>query len=206
MQNLVRVSVLLPLLLIGCPSRGHTDDFSLRKKDLSPSEVSDGNLLNSCLSYILDEQPEPATRRPRKETEPLDLTDAVFPPNLVTKTEFVGDVPPEIRKFQGRWALRVINKSYLPYAAFVERLTPTEMTIALVLRPEPGHKLNPALGFRHKLKWTGTAFGDEHATLFGNWGVTSLGAGVSQFGDVMLLSTSNQIEGHFLGCLFSEQP
>jgi hypothetical protein len=174
-----------------------------REKEPTPSEISDNKLLNSCLSYVLGEHPEPASRRHPKETAPLDLKDAVFPPDLVTKTEIIGDVPPAIRKYQGRWALRLINKSYIPYAAFVERLTPTEMTIALVVKPEAGHKLDPAKGFRHRLDWTGDAFIGRNVDM---WGGIDLSVGVSPFGDAMILAASNDREGHLLGCLFSEQP
>ncbi|TMJ38812.1 MAG: hypothetical protein E6G87_05620 [Alphaproteobacteria bacterium] len=135
----------------------------------------------------------------------MDLKGAVLPPNLITKTEIVGDVPSPIRMYQGRWALRLTNKSYIPYAAFVERLTPTEMTIALVMRPEEGHKLDPTNGFRHKLEWTGNAFVGRDVNLWGGK-ATTLMIGISQFGDVMILATKNSIDAQLLGCLFSEQP
>jgi hypothetical protein len=206
MRNLAGVSVFVFLAAGSAPSWGQVDDFSLPRKELSPSEVSDGKLLDSCLSYAFDQSPEPASRRHPKESAPLDLKDAIVPPNLVTETAIVGDVPPEIRMYQGRWALRLTNKSYIPYAAFVERLTPREMTIAFVMRPEDGHHLDPSKGFRHGLEWTGDAFAGQDVIMWGNWGSTNLSVGVSHFGDAMILATSNDIEGHLLGCLFSERP
>ena len=208
MQNLFRFAVLLSVLLssTAIPACGQTKDLSLPSKVPTPSEISDNKLLESCLGYALDEYPKPASPRHPKETAPLDLKDAVIPPDLVRETEIIGELPPQIRKYQGRWALRLINKAYMPYAAFVERLTPAEMTIAFVMRPEPGHKLDPTKGFRHTLEWTGTAFVKRNADLWGAPGTITLMVGVSQFADVMILAINDGREAHLAGCLFSEQP
>jgi len=185
---------------------GETGTPPVPRTEPTPSEISDNKLLESCLSYALDQNPKSASGRHPKETAPLDLKDAVVPPALITETEIVGDVPPQIRMYQGRWALRLTNKTYMPYAAFVERLTATEMTIALVMRPEAGHKLDPSKGFRHKLEWTGDAFVGRNIDLWGGTGTTTLLIGVSQFGDAMVLAVENNKEANLLGCLFSEQP
>ena len=207
MRTLARVSIFLSVLLVlgDVPSWGDSENFPLPKTEPAPSQENDNKLLQSCLSYALDQHPVPTSGRHSRETTPLDLKGAVLPPNLITKTEIVGDVPFPIRMYQGRWALRLTNKSYIPYAAFVERLTPTEMTIALVMRPEEGHKLDPTNGFRHKLEWTGNAFVGRDVNLWGGK-ATTLMIGISQFGDVMILATKNSIDAQLLGCLFSEQP
>src|SRR5437762_5750571 len=207
MRTLARVSIFLSVFLVlgNVPSWGDSENFPLPKTEPAPSQENDNKLLQSCLSYALDQRPVPTSGQHSRETTPLDLKGAVLPPNLITKTEIVGDVPSPIRMYQGRWALRLTNKSYIPYAAFVERLTPTEMTIALVMRPEEGHKLDPTNGFRHKLKWTGNAFVGRDVNLWGGK-ATTLMIGISQFGDVMILATKNSIDAQLLGCLFSEQP
>ncbi len=207
MRKLARVSIFLSVFLVlgDVPSWGGSANIPLPKTEPAPSQENDNKLLQSCLGYAFDEYPQPTSRPHPKETDPLDLKGAVLPPNLITETEIVGDVPSPIRMYRGRWALRLTNKSYIPYAAFVERLTPTEMTIALVMRPEEGHKLDPTNGFRHKLEWTGNAFVGRDVNLWGSK-ATTLMIGISQFADVMILATKNSTGTQLLGCLFSEQP
>jgi hypothetical protein len=207
MRTLTRVSIFLSVLLVlgDAPSWGDSENIPLPKTEPAPSQENDNKLLQSCLSYALDQHPGPTSGRHPRETTPLDLKGAVLPPNLITETEVVGDVPSPIRMYRGRWALRLTNTSYIPYAAFVERLTPTEMTIALVMRPEEGHKLDPTNGFRHKLEWTGNAFVGRDVNLWGGKATTVM-IGISQFADVMILATKNSTGTQLLGCLFSEQP
>jgi len=206
MQHVFRTLVLVFVLLTSLEiSLSEADEILPGPNKVpTPSEVRDSQLFDSCLGYALDEFPKPTSPH-RKENTALDLKDAVVPPNLVTRTKIVGDVPAQIRKYRGRWALRLANKSSLPYAAFVESLTPTEMTIALAMRVEEGNILNPMSGFRHKLLWDGSAFVGHNVNLWGSGEVT-LAIGLSQFGDVMILITDDGREGHLEGCLFSEQP
>ncbi|MGE0146769.1 MAG: hypothetical protein AB7R87_05235 [Parvibaculaceae bacterium] len=165
--------------------------------------MDDAKLFDRCLNFALDDHVGAVPRRlPFERHQALDLAGTIAPPDLVKETLIVGNVPWQIKKFQGQWALRLTDKSFL-YAAFVERLTPTEMTIALVLKPKEELEFDPAR-LRQKLAWEGTAFVGRHSDLFAPGEITFI-VGTTRFGDVMTLAVEDGREAHLLGCLFSER-
>lgn len=70
------------------------------------------------------------------------------------KTQIVGKLSPSLEKYKGIWtwpSLDVPSSSVV----FVERLTPTEMTIVLARERDKNEDLEPE---RLTLSWTGTHF------------------------------------------------
>jgi hypothetical protein len=64
---------------------------------------------------------------------PFNMKDQEVPPDLVTPTQIVHQLPPEIEKYQGTWILpSAVETSSI--IVFVERLAPKEMTLVLLIK------------------------------------------------------------------------
>jgi hypothetical protein len=199
MQKLPRLLVLFPALFLGSLSPlGQTVSNQTNVQEV------DNKLFEWCLSYFPDVVLNDGgpLERPVEKLAAIDMTGVVAPPGLITETEIVGDLPPSIKSYKGRWASPFETNPILPYAVFVERLSPTEMTIALLIKSSGGQQRHPPNDLRHRLKWDGQAFIAERSNLLGIEGVT-FGVQVSPFGDAMVLSWSDDREAHLLTCLMA---
>jgi hypothetical protein len=91
--------------------------------------------------------------RPVERFSPFDMKDMLVPPGLATETETVGKLPSAVALYKGLWIWPTVSVPS-PMAIFVEQLTPTEMTIAMIRKELPSNS-DP---LRYKLKWSGEAF------------------------------------------------
>ena len=187
------------------PSWGETAHSQASSREV------DGKLFEWCLSYFPegDELPESdeaakPRERPVEKLPPFDLEGVTAPPDLIKETVIVGNVPDAIKAYQGLWITPMAGKSWLPYAAYVERLTPMEMTIALLHRPPEGQQLDSTKGLRQTLAWDGTGFESKTANLLGMKDVT-FRVQISRFGDALGLGWAGDREGYLLGCLISSK-
>lgn len=174
------------------PSRGSADDKTINE--------TDARLLEWCLSYFPEPDETAAPIERPKTLSPFSMEGVRAPPDLVKETVIVGDIPEAMKAYGGFWLLPWTGKSPFPYAAYVERLTPTEMTIALLVKPLSEKS---DMGLRHTLTWNGTAFAGKSDNLLGIGGGLTLGVAVSPSGEAMGLGFSNDREAHILGCLIS---
>jgi hypothetical protein len=154
MRYFACVSLLLPILFI-C---GGTASHLAYAKELS----TDWRVFEWCLSHSPRKDGETIQLLPRPpgELRPFDLSNAVAPSDLVTKTQIVDSLPPSIEKYQGIWTWPSIDAPSSG-AIFVERLTPTEMTIVLARERDKHQDLQPE---RLTLSWTGTYFSYSKGT------------------------------------------
>lgn len=177
--------------------------------ETSPFTKADEKAFEWCLSHFpfgienpwADENAAPL-QRPVKSFPPFDIEDMLGPPELIKETEIAGELVPEIAKYQGHWIWPAVSMPS-PMAIFVERLTPTEMTVAMVKKklntePEP-HAQSSSL--RHKLKWNGDAFIEEPQ---GPDGVGYL-IRISQDGRAMFVVFVTRIEAMPGMCLLSSK-
>jgi hypothetical protein len=157
MRNLVCVSV---LLVVGSsmPAMAETSVTDVNEK-----------AFEWCLSQFPHEdnpwaaddgKPLP---HPTAKLQPFNLRNAIAPPDLVTRTEVVGELPPPIEKFRGHWTWPAVE-GLPPAVIFVERLTSTEMTIATAFNREKGLDEADYEVERMTLSWTGTHFAYSKVT------------------------------------------
>lgn len=180
MRNLVRVSVLLTTLMVGGSSA---------RVEAAPSTKADEMAFEWCLSQFPEEdnlwsgedtKPLP---RPAEEFGPFDLADARIPPGLITRTEVVGSLPPEIKKYKGQW-IWPTHEDAPRFAIFVERLTATEMTIGWAIKPEKDKDEGAYRDLRTSLKWTGKWFSHFKSSAKGSETLDIL---ISANGEAMLV-------------------
>jgi hypothetical protein len=109
-----------------------------------------------CLSHFPKREGESVRLLPRPagELRPFDPSNAMLPADLVTKTQINGKLSPSLEKYKGIWTWPSLD---VPASGviFVERLTPTEMTIVLARQRDKSEDLEPE---RLTLGWTGTHF------------------------------------------------
>jgi len=188
------VSILLLVLLhLGASTLARADRHSLTK--------ADGKAYGWCISHFLsldeeDPQSEQEIRpiaRPPEKFRPLDTENMLIPPDLIRETEIVGNLPPKIERHQGVWILPAIDTPS-PSVIFVERLTPTEMTIVVVRKSYPTNTDNP----RSTLKWDGQVFRGVRGE-FGHDVV------ISADGEAMLLIAVSPWEAMPVGCFISSK-
>lgn len=196
MRNFLFLSC-LPLVVVGASSLSIAEETGGER--ITPI---DHQLLEWCLSYF----PEPdetivPIERP-KTLPPFSMEGVRAPPDLVKETVIVGDIPEAIKAYSGSWLLPWAGKSPFPYAAYVERLTPTEMTIAFLVKPLSDKS---ETGLRHILAWNGMGFSGKTDNLLGIGGGVTVGVAVSSSGEAMGLSFANDREAHILGCLISSR-
>jgi hypothetical protein len=207
MRRLPRVSVLLlvwqfttALLLIlmagSAPARAEDNSES-------QSHQTDDGIFEWCMSYFprVDEE-NGTTTRPAGNLAPFKLEEMIAPADLITKTEIAGKLPGYIRKYRGVWIWPMITEPPL-FALFVERLSPREMTIALLSRATADnrpHRKRLLENSREKLTWNGTAFSSEpegelqsKTTIY-----------ISAFGHAMLVVYENNREAWPM-CLISSK-
>lgn len=201
MRDLRRLSALVSFLLIigdTTPAKAETEPWSMTK--------ADEKAFGWCISHFLsldDESPETdkdirPIARPVEKFRPFDIKEMLTPPGLITETEIVGRLPPEIEKYRGLWIEPTIDTPSLR-AIFVERLTPTEMTIAEARRkPDPQHSVPPNPDNpRRKLKWNGKAFRDVRGVGYY--------ISISPDGEAMFLVLETEWEAMPVGCLISSR-
>lgn len=181
MRNFVWISLpaflLLPLADLSAQDESGTADT----RNLS----TDDKLFEWCMSLFPPEEDESAKplHRPAEKQRPFELTGALTPPHLVTRTEIVGMLPPEIEKYKGQWIWPAHDQA--PFAAvFVERLTPTEMTIAWAFKREKEQDEVDKRYSRTVLKWTGKSFGYSNSIPGGSEGLETV---ISADGGAMLI-------------------
>jgi hypothetical protein len=198
MRDFARVLILLLVLHFASATRA--------RAYTSPFTKADENAYAWCISHFLsldDEDPQPDKEilpiaRPAAKLRPFDIKEMLVPPGLITETEIVGRLPPEIEKYRGLWITPTIDAPSLT-AIFVERLTPTEMIIALARRkPDPKASLPPNPDDpRSKLKWNGNVFNDVRGVGY----IIS----ISPDGEAMFLIAENEREAMPVGCLISSK-
>lgn len=199
MRNLYRFYALLPVLLAcSTPLKAATDALPLTK--------TDEKAFAWCLSHFPfgSENPwaDEDADRPVKQFPPFDMKDMLGPPNLVKETEIAGKLSATIAKYQGLWIWPTVSVPS-PIAIFVERLTPTEMTIAMVkreLNSEHGAPSNPD-PLRYELKWNGEAFIGEP----GDPDEVGYHISISQDGQAMLVVFVTRTEAMPGFCLISSK-
>src|SRR4051794_37091698 len=67
--------------------------------------------------------------RPIGKLGQIDIRKLAAPPNLIQNTEIIGSLPPAISRYAGHWIYPALGSP--DFAIFVERLSPTDMTIAI---------------------------------------------------------------------------
>lgn len=178
MRNVAWISIPVFVLLASA-------DLSAQEEDDTADLRTDDKLYEWCMSsFPLEEgvsaKPLP---RPAEKRRPFELADALTPPNLITRTEIVGTLPPEIEKYKGQWIWPAHDEA--PVAAiFVERLTPSEMTIAWAFKREKDRDGTDSRYSRTVLKWTGKSF---HYSAPIPRGFEELEAVISADGEAMLI-------------------
>lgn len=165
----------------------------------------DERLFEWCLSYFPEPDEETTPIEQPKTLPPFSMEGVRAPPDLIKETIIIGKIPKAMRAYGGSWLLPWTGKSPFPYAAYVERLTPTEMTIAFLVKPLDGLKAYSANSLRHTLTWSGSDFSGKTENLFGLGGGLTFGVRISPSGDALALSFTDDREGHFLGCLVSSK-
>lgn len=121
------------------------------------SHKTDDEAFYWCNGYFFDEDGSGSTaERPTQKLTPFVLEDMMKPVDLVTETEVVGKLPPEVDRYRGYWILPSIGEP-VGGALFVERLTPIEITLVLTARRDVLEREIPRLN----LKWTGKEFADR---------------------------------------------
>lgn len=188
------------LALAGVPSSGAADNMGGEK--INPI---DARLFEWCLSFFPEpDEAAPLVERP-KTLSPFSMEGVRAPPDLVKETVIVGDIPGAMKPYSGFWLLPWTDKSPFPYAAYVERLTPTEMTIAFLIKPLHKSKAYSAKGLRHTLTWSGEDFSGKVENLLGLEGGFTFGVRISPSGEALALGFTDDREAHFLGCLVSSR-
>lgn len=155
MRNFAWVSISLFLMLASAVLPAQAEDGAI---DTRTSDV-DSKLREWCASHFPKDEGESAKPAPRpvEKLRPFEFAQALTPPGLVTRTEIIGTLPPEIEKYKGQWTWPAHDKA--PAATlFVERLTATEMAIAWVLKREKHVNEANHPDLRTMLKWTGSSF------------------------------------------------
>lgn len=140
MRNSSCVSVLLPFLLAfasASPLRAEIVTLTLTK--------TDEKALAWCLSHFpfglenpWAEEDAVLPARPVERFSPFDMKDMLVPPGLATETETVGKLPSAVVRYKGLWIWPTVSVPS-PMAIFVEQLTPTEMTIAMIRKELPSN-------------------------------------------------------------------
>lgn len=146
-----RASCVSFLLLI-LPAYAVTVSHRASGRDLS----TDFKVFEWCLSHFPREESGVVELLPRPpgKLRSFDLSSSTAPAGLVGKTRTVGKLPPSIESYQGYWTWPSIDKP-APGAVFIERLTPTEMTISMIRARDISGDDKPERMF---LSWTGTHF------------------------------------------------
>jgi hypothetical protein len=182
MRNFAWASFSVSLVLASAclPARSEDSDADMRSRNV------DEKLFEWCMSQFPKREGEDAKPMPRPagKLRPFDLTNAIAPSHLVTKTEVIGELPPLIEKYRGLWTWPAVDESP-PAVIFVERLTATEMTIAPAVKRDK--KLRDETDYqveRTTLSWTGTHFSHSKVTPEESRQVEIL---VSQSGEAMLM-------------------
>lgn len=196
MRNFLFVTCLL-LVVVGASSLGTAEDT-----DGERIPAIDDRLLEWCLSYFPEPDETAAPIERPKTLPPFSMEGVRAPPDLVKETVIVGDIPEAVKAYGGSWLLPWTGKSPFPYAAYVERLTPTEMTIAFLVKPSID---KPDRGVRYTLTWSGQDFAGKTDNLLGIEGGVTFGVVVSPSGEAMALGFADDREAHFLGCLISSR-
>lgn len=187
----------LLLVVVGASSLGIAEDT-----DGERIPAIDDRLLEWCLSYFPEPDETVAPIERPKTLPPFKMDGLQAPPDLVKETVIVGDIPDAVKAYSGSWLLPWVGKSPFPYAAYVERLTPADMTIAFLVKPLSN---KPDRALRYTLTWNGQNFAGKTDNLLGIEGGVTFGVVVSPTGEAMALSFANDREGHFLGCLISSR-
>jgi hypothetical protein len=198
MRNLGCVSVLLPFLLaftLASPLRAETGALRLTK--------TDEKAFAWCLSHFpfglenpWAEEDAVLPARPVERLSPLDTKVMLIPPGLVTDTEAVGKLPSAVARYKGLWIWPTVSVPS-PMAIFVEQLTTTEMTIAMIRKKLPSNS-DP---LRYKLKWNGEAFIEEP----GNPQDVGFHISISRDGQAMLVVFVTRVEAMPGFCLISSK-
>lgn len=195
MRNLVRVSVLRDFIPVTIASFfllaiGHASTRAEDHSTETPSPAGD-ELLQWCLSRFPGMSEEAGTiSRPRGKVAPLKVEEMIVPADLVTKTETTGRLPGYIRKYRGVWIWPSVPPDF---AIFVERLGPTEMSIAFLSRAtarNESYRERLRENSRKKLTWNGTALSSAPE---GNL-QSKITIYISAFGQAMLVIHENRIE------------
>jgi hypothetical protein len=174
MRSLAYVLVMLLLVSGSAPSWGGGKSAAITSPAL---EVQ---LAEWCASYFPTIRSAPLWR-PVKKLAPLNLNEMSAPSDLIATTQTAGKLPWYVERYRGTWIAPTVEPQ-IPGAIFVERLTPTEMTIALVLPKQATDKKASQEGLRLNLIWTGKEFADALPWPKGSRGFV---VQVSPFGDAM---------------------
>lgn len=139
------------------------------------------------------------SQRPPERFVPFSIKD---PSDVIEDTVIVGKPPLEIARYRGHWIMPTVSMAP-PIAIFVERLTPAEMTIAIVraLPYQGSGTLTEPGSSRHILKWNGKAFAEEPAEPDGVGHLIR----ISQDGRAMFVVFVTRIEAMPGMCLISSK-